>query len=106
MGNVLFVVWRESLEAVLIVGILRSFLLNSVHGTELGRLKRLPPSFASPANSGSPSFLLNSVHGAELGRVKNLSADLSAKPLRAMWAGVAVGIALSLLLAYTVLFVQ
>ena len=63
MGNVLFVVWRESLEAVLIVGILHTFLVRG-------------------------------------------GAERAANAVRAMWLGVAAGIALSLLLGYCTLFVQ
>lgn len=63
MGNVLFVVWRESLEAVLIVGILHSFLTRR-------------------------------------------QGDLVKRAVRAMWIGVAVGIALSIALAYCTVFVQ
>jgi high-affinity iron transporter len=40
MGNVLFVVWRESLEAVLIVGILHSFLTRK-KGTAANRAVRM-----------------------------------------------------------------
>lgn len=63
MGNVLFVVWRESLEAVLIVGILHSFLTRK-------------------------------------------QGDLVRRAVKAMWIGVAAGLALSILLAYCTVFVQ
>lgn len=39
MGNVLFIVWRESLEAVLVIGILHSFL--SRQGMGKGLLRRM-----------------------------------------------------------------
>jgi high-affinity iron transporter len=63
VGNVLFVVWRESLEAVLVIGILHSFLA----------------------------------------RRRDVNTS---KAIRAMWAGVAGGIVLSVLLAYSTMFVQ
>lgn len=36
MGQVMFIVWRESVEALLVVGILHAWLANPEHGAKRG----------------------------------------------------------------------